>query len=162
MDGWEWDERGSLSAVAARIDNVTDAHTHTHTLTVLSYFVLLAKESRRRKLQCQSDWWKAAAAAAAAGSGWSCGWNTDVYQSSSGFYQPRKWLMSESLSLRCVWEGVCWRHTEVHVDSTRPLGVGHVLVNSVQDLLLHLCDGVTVQHLDWNLWTVFVVRIDAV
>lgn len=57
---------------------------------------------------------------------------------------------------------MCWRRTEVHVDGARPLGVGHVLVHSVQDLLLHLCDGVTVQHLYWNLGTVFVVRIDAV
>lgn len=54
------------------------------------------------------------------------------------------------------------RRTQVHVDGAGPLGVGHVLVNGVQDLLLHLCDGVAVEHLHRNLWAVFVVRIDAV
>lgn len=57
---------------------------------------------------------------------------------------------------------VCLRPTEVHVDSTWPLRIGHVLVNSIQYLLLHLGDGVTVQHLYWNLWTVFIVWVHTV
>lgn len=52
--------------------------------------------------------------------------------------------------------------TEVHVDSARPLGVRHVLVNGVQDLLLDLGDGVAVQHLHRNLRAVFIVRVHAV
>ena len=62
----------------------------------------------------------------------------------------------------CACECVFLCRTQVHVDSTRPLRVGHVLVDGVEYLLLHLGDGVTVQHLDWNLRAVFVVGVHAV
>lgn len=52
--------------------------------------------------------------------------------------------------------------TEVHVDGAGPLGVGHVLVHGVQDLLLDLGDGVAVQHLHRDLRAVFIVRVHAV
>lgn len=61
-----------------------------------------------------------------------------------------------------VSAGACSCRTQVHVDGTRPLRIRHVLVNGVQDLLLHLGDGVTVQHLHWNLWAVFVVGVHTV
>jgi len=64
----------------------------------------------------------------------------------------------------CVCAGgyTCVFHTEVHVDGAWPLRIGHVLVNGVQYLLLHLGDGVTVEHLDGNLWTVLVVGVHTV
>lgn len=52
--------------------------------------------------------------------------------------------------------------TQVHVNGPRPLGVGHVLIDGIEDLLLDLCDGVTVQHLHWDLRTVLIVGVDAV
>lgn len=52
--------------------------------------------------------------------------------------------------------------TQVHVHGPRPLRVGHVLVDGVKDLLLDLRDGVTVQHLHWDLRAVLVVGVDAV
>lgn len=52
--------------------------------------------------------------------------------------------------------------TQIHVNSPRPLGVGHVLVDGIENLLFDLRDGVTVQHLHWDLRTVLVVRVDAV
>lgn len=61
----------------------------------------------------------------------------------------------------CAWSATA-PLTQVHVDSSRALEIRHVLVNCVQDLLLHLCDGVAVQHLDGDLWAVLVVRIHAV
>lgn len=51
--------------------------------------------------------------------------------------------------------------TEVHVCSPRPQRERHVLVHGIQDLLLHLRNGVTVQHLDRDLWAVLVVRVHA-
>lgn len=42
------------------------------------------------------------------------------------------------------------------------MGVGHVLVDGVQDLLLHLADGVAVEHLHLDLWALLVLRVDAV
>lgn len=54
------------------------------------------------------------------------------------------------------------RHTEVHVDGTWPLRIGHVLVNRVQYLLLYLGDGVAVQHLDRNLWAVLIVWVHTI
>lgn len=56
----------------------------------------------------------------------------------------------------------CGNHTEVHVDCPRPLRVGHILVDGIQDLLFHLGDGVAVQHFYRNLWTVLVVRVHTV
>lgn len=53
-------------------------------------------------------------------------------------------------------------HTKIHVYSTWSLRIGHVLVNSVQYLLLHLGNGVTVQHLHRNLRTVLVVWVHTV
>lgn len=52
--------------------------------------------------------------------------------------------------------------TQVHVNSSRSLGIGDVLVHRVEDLLFDLGDGITVQHLHRDLWTVLVVWIDAV
>lgn len=34
--------------------------------------------------------------------------------------------------------------TQVHVNGPWPLRVGHILVDGIEDLLLDLCDGVTV------------------
>lgn len=52
--------------------------------------------------------------------------------------------------------------TKVHVSSFGTLGIGHSFVDSIQQLLFHLCDGITVQHLDRNLWRVLVLRIHTV
>lgn len=52
--------------------------------------------------------------------------------------------------------------TQVHVSSFGSLGIGHPLVDSVQQLLFHLCDGVTVQHLDRDLRGILVLRVHAV
>lgn len=38
----------------------------------------------------------------------------------------------------------------------------HVLVNGVQDLLLHLAEGVAVEHLHLDLRALLVLRVDAV
>jgi len=40
--------------------------------------------------------------------------------------------------------------------------VRDVLVDGIQDLLLHLADGVTVQHFDLDLWALLVLWMDAV
>lgn len=42
------------------------------------------------------------------------------------------------------------------------MGVWHVLVDGIEDLLLHLADGVTVQHLHLDLWAFLILRMDAV
>lgn len=49
--------------------------------------------------------------------------------------------------------------TEIHVCSPRSLWVGHVLVHRIQDLLLYLGNGVTVEHLDRDFWAVLIVRV---
>ena len=52
--------------------------------------------------------------------------------------------------------------TQVHVGGLLAVGVGDVLVDGVQDLLLHLADGVTVQHLHLDLWALLILRVDTV
>lgn len=42
------------------------------------------------------------------------------------------------------------------------MGVRDVLVDGVQDFLLHLADGITVQHLHLDLWAFLILRMDAV
>lgn len=65
--------------------------------------------------------------------------------------------------VQVIWEARTFKDlTQVHVRGLLPVGVGHVLVDGVQDLLLHLADGVTVQHLHLDLWALLVVRVDAV
>lgn len=67
-----------------------------------------------------------------------------------------------ALALVFVCTCTCLCRTEVHVHSTGALGIGHVLVNRVKYLLLHLGDGITVEHLYWNLRTVLVVWVHTV
>lgn len=50
--------------------------------------------------------------------------------------------------------------TQVHICSLGPVGAGHVLEDGVQNLLLDLSDGVTVEDLHWDLWAVGVVWVD--
>lgn len=52
--------------------------------------------------------------------------------------------------------------TQVHVSGFGSLGIGHPLVDSVQQLLFHLRDGVAVQHLDRDLRGILVLGIHAV
>lgn len=52
--------------------------------------------------------------------------------------------------------------TQVHVSSFGSLRIGHTLVDSVQQLLLHLSDGVAVQHLDRDLWGILILRVHTV
>ena len=52
--------------------------------------------------------------------------------------------------------------TQVHVGGLLPVGVGDVLVDGIQDLLLHLADGVAVQHLHLDLGALLVLGVDAV
>lgn len=52
--------------------------------------------------------------------------------------------------------------TQVHVNSSRSLRIRDVFVHCIEDLLFDLSDGITVQHLHRDLWTVLVIRIDAV
>lgn len=42
------------------------------------------------------------------------------------------------------------------------MGVWNVLVDGVQDLLLHLADGITVQRLHLDLWALLILWMDAV
>lgn len=41
------------------------------------------------------------------------------------------------------------------------MGAGHVLEDGIEDLLLDLRDGVTVQDLHWDLRAVHIVRVHA-
>lgn len=50
-------------------------------------------------------------------------------------------------------------HTQIHVSSFGPVGAGHVLEDGIEDLLLDLHDGVTVQDLPWDLRAVHVFRV---
>lgn len=50
--------------------------------------------------------------------------------------------------------------TQVHICSLGPVGAGHVLEDGVQNLLLDLSDGVTVENLHWDLRAVSVVWVD--
>lgn len=50
-------------------------------------------------------------------------------------------------------------HTQVHISSFGSVGARHILEDGIQDLLLDLCDGVTVQDLHWDLRAVHVVRV---
>lgn len=52
--------------------------------------------------------------------------------------------------------------TQIHVNSSRSLGIGDVLVHRIKDFLFDLGDGITVQHLHRDLWTVLVVWIHTV
>ena len=56
--------------------------------------------------------------------------------------------------------GLCL--TQVHVSSFGSLGIGHSLVDSIQQLLFHLRDGVAIQHLDRDLRGVLILRVHAV
>lgn len=56
-------------------------------------------------------------------------------------------------------EPIVHSHTQVHISSFGPVGTGHVLEDGIQDLLLDLCDGVTVQDLHRDLGAVHVVRV---
>lgn len=51
--------------------------------------------------------------------------------------------------------------TQVHISSFGPVGAGHVLEDGIEDLLLDLGDGVTVQDLHRDLRAVHVVRVHA-
>lgn len=53
-------------------------------------------------------------------------------------------------------------HTQVHVGGFEAVGVRDVLVDGVQDFLLDLADGVTVEHLHLDLRALLVLRVDAV
>lgn len=37
------------------------------------------------------------------------------------------------------------------------MGAWHILKDGIQDLLLDLCDGVTVEDLHWDLWAVGII-----
>lgn len=155
--------------------NVHDTHTH---FSILIYFVLLAEEARWRFVQhtvSQVDGGKQQTETAlAAGTQPALRWCADNLYMWLGFSLTDRlicgckqlctcWLSFwRELVCVCVCVRVCVFHTEVHVDSTRPLRVGHVLVNSIEYLFLHLCDGVTVQHLYWDFWTVFIVWVHTV
>lgn len=42
------------------------------------------------------------------------------------------------------------------------MGMWDVFIDGVQDLLLHLADGVTVQHLHLDLWGLLILWVDTV
>lgn len=50
--------------------------------------------------------------------------------------------------------------TQVHICSLGPVGAGHILEDGVQNLLLDLSDGVTVEELHWDLGVVDIVGVD--
>lgn len=49
--------------------------------------------------------------------------------------------------------------TQIHISSFGSVGTGHVLEDGIEDLLLDLCDGVTVQDLYRDLWAVHIVGV---
>lgn len=52
--------------------------------------------------------------------------------------------------------------TQVHVGGFEAMGVWDILVDGVQDLLLHLAYGITVQHLYLDLWALLILWMDTV
>lgn len=50
--------------------------------------------------------------------------------------------------------------TQVHICSLGPVGTGHILEDGIQNLLLDLSDGVTVEDLHRDLGAIGTVRID--
>lgn len=52
--------------------------------------------------------------------------------------------------------------TEVHVGGLQAVGVRNVLVDGVQDFLLHLANSVAVEDLHLDLWAFLILWVDAV
>lgn len=50
--------------------------------------------------------------------------------------------------------------TQVHVCGLRPVGAGHILEDGIQNLLLDLSNGITVEDLHWDLRAVGIVWVD--
>lgn len=50
--------------------------------------------------------------------------------------------------------------TQIHVCSFGTVGAWDILEDGIQDLLLDLSDGVTVEDLHWDLWAVHIVWTD--
>lgn len=55
-----------------------------------------------------------------------------------------------------------WICTQVHVGGLQTVGVRNVLVDGVQDFLLHLADGVAVEDLHLDLWAFLILWMDTV
>lgn len=55
-----------------------------------------------------------------------------------------------------------WICTQVHVGGLQAVGVRNVLVDGVQDFLLHLADGVAVEDLHLDLWAFLILWMDTV
>lgn len=52
--------------------------------------------------------------------------------------------------------------TQVHVGGFKAMRMRDILVDGVQDLLLDLADGITVEHLYLDLWALLILRMDTV